>query len=435
MHQLLKISLIIISTLLAHKAYADEEGAYMPFVAVDAGNGALHDPVRKSLDTAKIGYKMLSSPITTDQIKGANILLISGPFRTSMTKPKEGEKNHNLYSQDEILSIKNFVEKGGILIGAGPVWPWVSAGYGNKPPETHPLNQIGKVLDFSVEGACQFQGYERKFHRFVRDLSVKENASFSNIQFKGSHDKYITSNSGYCGAGAKRGNGYIYIFGHQQILIGNPDLVSTVFLELSPQKRLNSDQANTAKVSEVQDNQENHPTTESSPEVAVSNINPIDLLAQEGPNLIAWVSSPLNVKIPEDLRPNILLLRENMLDGQANNEKAKAMNAAGAELCDKLISSIDMKEKQQINAKLKVAQEKSRSLLTNQALEERRNYKMSWPQYEREVRQREVLAENKDDSVEVRTHELEVKWTVTAGDIRKSLDVKYSQFRAAMRNK
>lgn len=168
---------------------------------------------------------------------------------------------------------------------------------------------------------------------------------------------------------------------------------------------------------------------------ALSNINPLDLLAQEGSNLIAWVTSPLNVDIPDDFRANISLLREDLLDGHAKGSASPEIYKSAVELCDNLMACIDKKEKQQIDAKLRVAQAKQRSPLSNQALEARRNYLMSWPQYHREVRQREVLAEEKDDTTEVKASELELAWIETAGKLRKSLDVKYSAYRAALRKK
>ena len=171
------------------------------------------------------------------------------------------------------------------------------------------------------------------------------------------------------------------------------------------------------------------------PQVAVSNIDPLDLLAQEGSNMIAWVTSPLDVDIPDNFRANISLLREDLLDGHANGSASPEIYQSAVVLCDNLMACIDKKEKQQIDAKLRVAQAKQRSPLSNQALEARRNYLMSWPQYHREVRQREVLAEEKGDNTEVKASELELAWIETAGTLRKALDVKYSAYRAALRKK
>lgn len=435
-NSLWKLLPVILGVILTQSVSAEEAGAFIPFVAVDAVNGKFDQSVRNELDRSSIGYELLTSPITAEQLKGASVLLISGGFRNALTKPKAGERDHRLYSNEEIATIDDFVKKGGTLIGAGISWPWVYPAYGDKTSESFPLNQIGEALDFSIVGQCEFDKYERKFFSLAREPKTPGKIAFSNVEFKGGYDKLIRSNKGFCGGGAKRGDGYIYIFGHQDILTLNPDFASLVFLGLSPKKRTNTDLVeNDPKEAEPEEQQKPAPAIEPIPEVAVSNINPLELLAREGPNLIAWATSPLDVDVPDDFRASISLLREDMLDGQAEKGKETGMYAAGAVLCDNLISSLDMKERKQIEAKLKVAQAKERAPLSNQALEARRNYMMSWPQYEREVRQREVLSEKKGNTVEVKTRELEAKWIVTAGELRKAMDTKYSQFRASIREK
>lgn len=184
-----------------------------------------------------------------------------------------------------------------------------------------------------------------------------------------------------------------------------------------------------------EENKKETPANKPIPEVEVSNTNPLDLLAQEGSNMIAWVTSPLDVDIPANFRANISLLREDLLDGHAKGSASPEIYQSAVELCDNLMACIDKKEKQQIDANLRFAQAKQRSPLSNQALEARRNYLMSWPQYSREVRQREVLAEEKADNTDVKASELELSWIETAGKLRKSLDVKYSAYRAALRKK
>lgn len=444
---------IVFLTFLARNASADAGGAYVPFIAVDAVNGTFREEIKNELDRSKIRYELLRAPITSEQLKGAKILLVCGAFRTEMTKPIEGVKDHRLYLNEEIATIDNFVNQGGVLIGAGISWTWEFKGYGNKDPKDFPLNQIGEALDFSVLGAGNVDKFERKFLNIVPVPKSPVGLSISNVKIKGANDKFIRSNNGFCGVGAKRGNGHIYIIGHQGILLNNPEFISSVFLGLSPQKGPNTELVKNdpkeskngkqvtndiepSKKSETHEGkQDAPPIPKTLPEVAISNINPLELLAQEGPNMIAWVTSPLDVNVPNDFRANISLLRENILDYRGDTQIAIKSYAAGAELCDNLIFSIDKKEKQQIDAKLKVAQAKARSPLSNVALDVKRNYKMSWPQYEREVRQREVLSEQKGDNVEVRTREVEAHWIVTAGDYRKALDGKYTEFRASMRKK
>jgi hypothetical protein len=301
----------------ARDASAEAEGAYVPFVAVDAVNGKFDQSVRNELDRSSIGYELLTSPITAEQLRGASVLLINGSFRNELTKPKEGEKDHRLYSNEEIASIENFVKKGGILVGAGICWTWNS--YGGKSSESLPLNQIGEALDFSVLGQCDFVKYDRKFSSLVKEPKIPEGAVFSNVEFKGLSQKYIYSTTGICGAGAKRGDGYIYIFGHPIILNTNhPEFVSNVFLGLSPQKRTKTDLVDDDRKKPEPDEQPEIPRLpQTLPDAPLSNVDPLEIIAQEGSNMIAWVTSPLDVDIPDDFRANISLLREDLLDGHA----------------------------------------------------------------------------------------------------------------------
>lgn len=424
---------VIFLTVLARPASAQAD-VYLPFIAIDTANGGFDTRIKNELDHSKIDYEYLDSPITRKQLDGASILLIEGIARTEMTPPKKNEKDHRLYSNAEIAVIQDFVKKGGVLIGSGHSWVWAS--YGKKDQKDHPLNQIGEALNFSILGQCGFDRYERKYLRIIPEATPPVGAVFSVVKFKGAYDKYMRSNRACIGGGARRGDGHVYIFGHGGFIASHPKFITSVFLGLSPQKRTNTDLVNNnPKESEPVEKQDNSPAPQRLPKESISNIHPLELLAQEGPNLIAWVTSPLDVDFPDGFRANILILREDILDLRANTKKASGIYTAGAELCYNLISSINKKEQKQIEAKLKVAQAKARSPLSNQALEARRNHKMSWPQYEREVRQRDVLSEQKADKVDVRTRELEVKWSVTAGHLRRALDGKYIKFRASIRKK
>lgn len=437
MHNLFLVrSLVVFLTFMIAKASADG-GGYLPFIAVDGVNGALSQPIINQLAKSNIEYELLDSPITAEQLKGASVLFISGNFLGNMSKPEEGVLDHRLYTNEEIANIKDYVENGGILIGAGIVWTWSS--YGGKPEKDFPLNQIGEALGFSFSGGCAVDRIERKLLSIIPDPNpiITKESTFSNLTFKGAFDKFIRSNNaGYCAGGARRGDGYIYIFGHTNVTDFHPEIVSSVFLGLSPQKQSNNSVAdNTIKDSESEKKQDTAPVPKMKPELPVSNVNPLELLAQEAPNLIAWVTSPLATDVPDDFRANISLLREDLLDLHSNEGKSTELYRAATSLCDNLIFCIAKKETQQIEGELKVAQAKARSPLSNQALEARRNYKMSWPQYTREVRQRDVLHEEKADNTEIKASEIELNWIQTAGELRKVLDMKYIAFRALLRKK
>jgi len=431
-----RVFFAIFLTFSARHVSAETAAPYAPFIAIDEANGSFPQVIKDELNRTEIGHESLRSPITSEQLKGASVLLICAPFRNEMTSPSATETDHRLYSNEEIATILNFVQKGGVLIGSGQAWTWEPPAYGNKDRKDFPLNQIGEALGFSVSGCCDFDRYERKFLSIIKEPKVPVGAAFSNIDFKGSYDKLVRSSTGYCGGGAKRGNGRVYIFGHQAILKNIPEFASSVFLGLSPQKATNSGMVHKdTKESEIQEAQNANPASQTNPELPLSNINPLDLLAEEGANLIAWVTSPLDVDVPDEFRGGLLLLREDLLDHHSITKNSNSMYLEGAELCANLIVTFDKKEKEQIKAKLRIAQTKAQSELSNQALEARRNYKMSWPQYEREMRQREVLTDKRANEIDVKAQELKVKWIVTAGELRKSLDRKYAQFRDSIRKR
>ena len=210
----------------------------LPVVAVDAVNGRFHESVKQELDRENIRYKLLTSPITRNQLEEASVLVISGPFRGDLKKPQVGITDHRVYTNDEIKTISSFVRDGGVLIGAGPAWPWASELYGNKKIEDYPLNQIGSFLDFRLlDGYAKFYQHDAKFMNIVGAAKPPTEATFSNIEISGASDKLIlsSSNNTYCGLGAKRYFGYIYIFGHESPLQLNPELVSAVFFDTFPE--------------------------------------------------------------------------------------------------------------------------------------------------------------------------------------------------------
>ena len=231
-----------------HTAFANEAIPYVQFVAVDMANGSFDSSVKQDLDRKNIRYKLLVSPITRNQLDGVSVLVLSGAFRD---KPQRSGANSALskhYSNDEIATIKSYVREGGVLIAAGQAWHWAYPEYGNKKIEDYPLNQIGEALDFSIgAGWCKFAKYEDHFHKIVRLAQTPADSTFfSDVKISGERDKFIRSSSenGYCGLGARRSNGYIYIFGHEEVLERNPTFVSAVFLGLLPKVMKNVDLAN-----------------------------------------------------------------------------------------------------------------------------------------------------------------------------------------------
>ena len=71
--------------------------------------------------------------------------------------------------------------------------------------------------------------------------------------------------------------------------------------------------------------------------------------------------------------------------------------------------------------------------VTSQALESRRNYKMSWPQYAREQSQRAEIYRQQSAGADVRKEQIKVNWATRSVQMRAYLDDLYTKLRAAMR--
>ncbi len=70
---------------------------------------------------------------------------------------------------------------------------------------------------------------------------------------------------------------------------------------------------------------------------------------------------------------------------------------------------------------------------SNQALNARRNYMMSWPQYAREQAQRSELLRQGSAGAQVRKELPKVEWSTRTTALRKTLDDLYAKFREALR--
>lgn len=165
---------------------------------------------------------------------------------------------------------------------------------------------------------------------------------------------------------------------------------------------------------------------------------PLQVLSQQGPNLSAWVLAPIDRSIPDAIRQNITFLREDLLDeGKTKPQASLEAYRVAYQFCSSLIAALDEREKMLLKAGYRAVQANVITPATNQALEARRNYLMSWPQYEREVQQRNELlrvAEATDRrKVELVLQELKIEWSKRTEPLRANLDTLYVKFRATLR--
>lgn len=160
----------------------------------------------------------------------------------------------------------------------------------------------------------------------------------------------------------------------------------------------------------------------------------LEVIKDQGPNATEWALTPLDKTIPADIRQNLTLLREDLLDEGKRAAKAKPeAYRLASEYCDKLLVALDQRDLARVNAGYASAQADANKRTSTQALDARRNYKMSWPQYAREESQRAALRENEADKADVKKQRLKVEWTQSSVQMRSYLDDLYRRLREVMR--
>ncbi|MDR3403802.1 MAG: hypothetical protein P4L99_14995 [Chthoniobacter sp.] len=163
-------------------------------------------------------------------------------------------------------------------------------------------------------------------------------------------------------------------------------------------------------------------------------ISPLAALAQQAPNASAWVLAPLDRAVPGDIRQNLTFLREDLLDESKVKPKAgPEAYRIGYLLCNGMIAVLDERDQALVRAGVTTAQANANSVVTNQALEARRNYMTSWPQYFREGDQRNELQRQADNKVALTKERPKVEWADRCAQLRPALDALYIKYREALR--
>jgi hypothetical protein len=160
----------------------------------------------------------------------------------------------------------------------------------------------------------------------------------------------------------------------------------------------------------------------------------LDTFSQLAPNASAWVLAGLDEGVPPNVRQNLTYLREDLLDEY--KQKPKASQEAyklAHQLCSTMITALDERDQTLVNAGFRAAQADAGIRGTNQALEARRNYMMSWPQYAREQAQRAELIRQGTAGAQVSRELPKVEWSTRTAAMRKTIDDLYAQFREALR--
>lgn len=165
----------------------------------------------------------------------------------------------------------------------------------------------------------------------------------------------------------------------------------------------------------------------------------LQVLSQQGPSLSSWVLAPIDRSIPDAIRQNLTFMREGLVDeGKARPQASLEAYRVAYQLCSSLIAALDEREKMLLKAGYRAVQANVVTPATNQALEARRNYLMIWPQYEREVQQRNDLLRVGEAAdrrkVELALQDLKLEWAKRTEPLRTSLDALYVKLRAALRD-
>ena len=164
------------------------------------------------------------------------------------------------------------------------------------------------------------------------------------------------------------------------------------------------------------------------------------MLAQQAPNASAWVLAPLDRSDASgyvagwgtslSCAKRFARRRESKLESP---RRAPLLARLGAQLCNLLIASLDERDNALVRAGVTNAQANANTVITNQALEARRNSMMSWPQYNREGDQRSELQRQANARSALRNEGLVVEWANRGALLRATIDSLYMKYRQVLR--
>jgi serine/threonine protein kinase len=160
----------------------------------------------------------------------------------------------------------------------------------------------------------------------------------------------------------------------------------------------------------------------------------LEVFTRESQNLVAWALSPLESTVPPDIRQNLTFIREDLVD-EGKTKPVASLDAyrAAYYLCEDLLSALNEREQARVTAGYRAAQTAAATPTGSQALDARRNYLMSWPQYEREQSQRGALTSQNQARENLSGEAQKVGWAARSARLRTTLDTRYRAFRAALR--
>jgi formylglycine-generating enzyme required for sulfatase activity len=155
------------------------------------------------------------------------------------------------------------------------------------------------------------------------------------------------------------------------------------------------------------------------------------VLAKEAPNAVAWALSPLPEALPPEIRQNILLLREDLVDeGKTQPKTSLDAYRSGYQVCNSLIAALDERDAAKTNAGMSQTQVTANGTARNEA---RRNYMMSWPQYQADAASAERAKESLQNAKDTLLARQNAAWLKRAADLRGGFEKTYAAYRDALR--
>jgi serine/threonine protein kinase len=149
----------------------------------------------------------------------------------------------------------------------------------------------------------------------------------------------------------------------------------------------------------------------------------IEILKQQGPNISAWVTSPLDTVVPDAIWQNLTFMKEELRDEVARKPAAStAAYGSALRLCALMLDDLAARKVAQTEAGGAAALRQ-----TSQLTEWRRDH-LTWPMYSLEHDER---SERKEWAG--KNSARMVAWSKRTNDMRYELGVWYNKFREALR--
>jgi len=166
----------------------------------------------------------------------------------------------------------------------------------------------------------------------------------------------------------------------------------------------------------------------------------VEVLSRQGPNVLDWVLSPLDVTVPGACRENLTQLKEALLDDAAKGKPAsRAACNIGAEYCNLLLSYMDQRETLVVQHRANSAVKAGSTLGAHRGdfTTDRRElpflYDSNWPVYVRELHEEKNRKKDASAQDKMFDQHANVVWNERVTVFRRNAGRLYDQFRAARR--